>query len=356
MALNPAALLFALPPERAHTVAMVALGRGLVPDLRRQLPDDPVQLWGLTFPNRVGLAAGFDKNADALPGLAKLGFGFLEVGTVTPRPQPGNPQPRLFRLTRDQAIINCLGFNNKGHAYVRARLEAVPDSVRARCRIGVNLGKNKDSSDAAADYAAGVTVFAALADYLVINISSPNTPGLRDLQGREALARLLDAVLVARSRACAGRITGQGTQRLTPLLLKVAPDLLPEDIADIAAVVRAAGIDGLVVSNTTVSRPDSLSSPQRAETGGLSGAPLTLLATERLRQFQAATQGKLPLVGVGGIMTPHDATARLAAGASLIQVYSGLIYGGMGFPGALVRGVAGTLASGRLASSQASSA
>lgn len=324
------ALLFRLPPETAHTVAIAALGRGLVRDRGHDLPADPLTLWGVTFPNRVGLAAGFDKNADALPGLARLGFGALEVGTVTPRPQPGNPKPRLFRLTGDRAIINRLGFNNKGHAYVRARLEQLPAWVRQRCRIGVNLGKNKDSVDAAADYALGVSVFADLADYLVVNISSPNTPGLRDLQGREALARLVAAVLDARARA----------SRQPPLLVKVAPDLTASDCEDIARVVEEARIDGLIVSNTTVSRPDTLHSPHRHETGGLSGGPLTGLATERLRQFQALLGGAMPLVGVGGIMTPDDAAARLAAGAAFIQVYSGFIYGGAAFPAALVRHLA----------------
>ena len=323
-------LLFALPPERAHHLAIAALGRGLVPDYGKTLPADPFTLWGLRFPNRVGLAAGFDKNADALPGLARLGFGFLEVGTVTPRPQPGNPHPRLFRLPQDRAIINRLGFNNKGHAYMRARLEKLPDWVRQRCRIGVNLGKNKDSTDAAADYALGVTVFADLADYLVVNISSPNTPGLRDLQGRDALQRLLAAVLEARAK----------TTRQPPLLVKVAPDLTEADCDDIASVALAAPIDGLIISNTTISRPASLQSARKAETGGLSGAPLTVMATDRLRHFQRLLGDALPLVGVGGIMTPADATARLAAGASLVQTYSGFIYGGAGFPATLVRHLA----------------
>ena len=324
------ACLFALSPETAHGLAIAALGRGMVPDFARSLPTDPVTLWGVTFPNRVGLAAGFDKNADALPGLARLGFGALEVGTVTPRPQPGNPKPRLFRLTEDKAIINRLGFNNKGHAYVRARLAALPGWVRQRCRIGVNLGKNKDSADAAADYAAGVTAFADLADYLVVNISSPNTPGLRDLQGREALERLLAAVLDARAKA----------SRQPPLLVKVAPDLTDADCEDIATVARAARIDGLIVSNTTISRPETLQSAHKSETGGLSGAPLIDLASARLRQFHTLTDGALPLVGVGGIMTPADAAARLAAGASLVQTYSGFIYGGAWFPAQLVRHLA----------------
>lgn len=323
-------LLHTLPPETAHTLAIAVLKRGLVPDYRKRLADDPVTLWGVTFPNRVGLAAGFDKNAEALPGLARLGFGFLEVGTVTPRPQPGNPRPRLFRLRADQAIINRLGFNNLGHAAMRTRLEMLPASIRQRCRIGVNLGKNKDSVDAAADYATGVTVFADLADYLVVNISSPNTPGLRDLQGREALARLLEAVMNARAKA----------SRQPPLLVKVAPDLTDADCEDITAVALAAKVDGLIVSNTTISRPETLQSARKDEIGGLSGAPLTDLATARLRQFYSLTNGHLPLVGVGGIMTPADAAARIAAGASLIQTYSGFIYGGTSFPARLVRGVA----------------
>lgn len=323
-------LLHKLSPETAHNLAITALRHGLVLDYRKRLADNPVTLWGVTFPNRVGLAAGFDKNADALPGLARLGFGFLEVGTVTPRPQPGNPKPRLFRLHEDQAIINRLGFNNLGHAHMRARLEALSASVRQRCRIGVNLGKNKDSVDAAADYAAGVTAFADLADYLVMNISSPNTPGLRDLQGREALERLLEAVMNARAKA----------SRQPPLLVKVAPDLTDADCEDITAVALAAKIDGLIVSNTTISRPESLQSRYKAENGGLSGAPLTDLATARLRQFHTLTGGALPLVGVGGIMTPADAAARIIAGASLIQTYSGFIYGGTSFPARLAHGVA----------------
>lgn len=325
-------LLNLLPPERAHHLAIAGLKHGLVPDHRGSLPDNPVTVAGLVFPNPIGLAAGFDKNAEALPGLAKLGFGFLEVGTVTPRPQPGNPSPRLFRLPPDRALVNRLGFNNKGAAFMQRQLERLPATIRTRCRIGVNLGKNKDQPDAIADYVAGVTAFAGLADYLTINVSSPNTPGLRTLQSRGPLQQLLEAALNARAR----------TGHAPPLFLKVAPDLSQPDIEDIAAVALDTKIDGLIVSNTTLSRPDTLQHPHGQEAGGLSGAPLTRLAGDRLRQFAHLLGGQMPLIGVGGIMTVEDARERLAAGATLLQTYTGFIYGGAGFAAKLVKGLANT--------------
>jgi dihydroorotate dehydrogenase len=313
--------LFTLDPERAHALAIVAL---------KALPRHPAPLGGsletrvagLTFPNPLGMAAGFDKDAEVPDALLGQGFGFAEVGSITPRPQAGNPKPRLFRLAEDRAVINRMGFNNGGAPAAAARLVA-----RERNGIvGINIGANKDSADRIADYAQMTQVMAPLADYLAVNISSPNTPGLRALQDEGALGALLDAVLEARGE------TGP------PVFLKVAPDLEPADVDAIARIALDRQLGALIVSNTTISRPP-LRSRHKDETGGLSGAPLKDLALQRLRDFRAATGAALPLVGVGGISTTDDAWQRIRAGASLVQLYSAMVYQGPGIAGRIVRGL-----------------
>jgi dihydroorotate dehydrogenase len=315
MALYPLVrpLAFALDAERAHRLTIRALK--LVPAGRPVQPDPmlAVRLAGLDFPNPVGLAAGFDKDGEVFRQMLGHGFGFVEIGTLTPRPQPGNDRPRLFRLVEDQAAINRLGFNNRGQAAALARLEK-----RDRCKglVGVNIGANKDSADRIADYAAGVRAMLGVADYLTINISSPNTPGLRALQDKGALGELLAAVVEAR---------GAGP----PVFLKVAPDLEAAEMDAIAAAAIDHRLDALIVANTTISRP-LLRSAHRGEAGGLSGAPLKALALARLRDFRRATGGALPLIAAGGIETGGDALARIRAGASLVQLYTALVYRGPG--------------------------
>jgi dihydroorotate dehydrogenase len=315
MALYPLVrpLAFALDAERAHRLTIAALK--LLP-AGRPADRDPIlsiRVAGLDFPNPVGLAAGFDKDAENFRQMLGFGFGFVEVGTLTPRPQPGNPKPRLFRLAEDRAVINRMGFNNEGQSAALARLE--PRDRRAGI-VGVNIGVNKDSADRVADYAAGVRAMLGAADYLTINISSPNTPGLRALQDKAALDELLAAVMEAR---------GAGP----PVFLKVAPDLDRAGIAAIAACAIDRKVDALIVANTTVSRP-ILRSRHRAEAGGLSGAPLKALALARLRDFRRATGGALPLIAVGGIENGVDAFDRIRAGASLVQLYTALVYHGPG--------------------------
>ncbi len=322
-------LLFALDAETAHrlTVRALSLRSGTA------FPPTPVRdpalestVAGLTFANPVGLAAGVDKDAEAVPGFFGLGFGSVEVGTLTPLPQPGNPKPRLFRLTEDRAVVNRMGFNNGGLAAALPRIRRA-GSARAFGGgvLGVNVGANKDAADRIADYRHGVAAAAPVADYVTINISSPNTPGLRDLQHGAALAELL-----AVSRDAAGK---------TPLFLKVAPDLEPAQIDEIARAALDARIDALIVSNTTVSRPATLLSANAAETGGLSGAPLAPLARQRLRDFRAATGGRLSLISVGGIDSAAEAYARIRAGASLVQLYSALVYEGPGLARRIARGL-----------------
>jgi dihydroorotate dehydrogenase len=270
--------------------------------------------WGLDFPNPVGLAAGFDKNGEVSDAMLGQGFGFVEIGSVTPRPQPGNPKPRLFRLSDDQAVINRMGFNNHGLGAAAANLAA----RTSRGVLGANLGKNKDTEDAAADYVLGVEALGPLADYLVINVSSPNTPGLRALQGRAPLQALIGRVQEAVSKLPAPK----------PLLLKIAPDLTPDDRRDIAEVALETKLDGLIVSNTTIERPASLKSGQARETGGLSGAPLFQPSTALLSEMYKLTNGRILLVGVGGIGSGKQAYAKIRAGASLLQLYSALVYQG----------------------------
>lgn len=313
---------FTLDAERAHRLTIDALR--FWPGSRPASYDAglAVELAGLRFPSPVGLAAGFDKNAQVPDAMLSLGFGSVEVGTLTPRPQAGNPRPRLFRLGEDEAVINRMGFNNDGQEAALARL-----SRRTRRGVvGVNIGANKDAEDRIADYAAGIRSMTPVADYLTVNISSPNTPGLRSLQGGDALDALLDAVSEAR------------TPGGPPVFLKVAPDLDP---AEIDAVVKTAmsRVDALIVSNTTISRPP-LRSSHAAEAGGLSGAPLKLLALQRLVDFRAASGGAIPLIAAGGIASGEDAWARILAGASLVQLYSALVYHGPG----LARRITGEIA------------
>ncbi|MGE0724360.1 MAG: quinone-dependent dihydroorotate dehydrogenase [Alphaproteobacteria bacterium] len=328
-------LLRALPAERAHDLTLWLLERGLAPAPRSR-PDDPrlaIDLWGRRFANPVGLAAGFDKDARVPDAMLRFGFGFVETGTVTPLPQSGNPRPRLFRLAEDRAVINRMGFNNGGLAAYVARLRA----RRGRGGIvGANVGKNKDQADAVADYVAGIAAAAPVADYLVVNVSSPNTPGLRDLQRREPLMALARAALDARARAV--------PTDAPPLLLKVAPDLTPEQRDDVAAVALESGVDGLIVGNTTISRPADLRGTARGEAGGLSGRPLKALSLEVLGDLHRRTGGRLPIVGVGGIESGEDAYARIRAGASLVQLYSALVYAGPGLVGRIKADLAALLA------------
>ncbi len=323
MALFPLArpLVFALDPERAHKLTINALK--LLPP-GEPAAHDPLltqDVAGLTFPNPLGLAAGFDKNAEVFAQMLGFGFGFVEVGTLTPRPQEGNPRPRIFRLAEDRGIINRLGFNNHGIAAAHPRLAK---RKREQGLVGINIGANKDSSDRVRDYAEATRRMAPIADYLTVNISSPNTPGLRALQDRSALDELLAAVTEARGRGG------------PPVFLKVAPDLEPQDIDDIVAVATDRGLQALIVSNTTVSRP-ALRSSHAGETGGLSGAPLKALALQRLKDFRAATGGALPLISAGGIENGVDALDRIKAGASLVQLYSALIYEGPGLAERITR-------------------
>lgn len=311
-------LLMSMDPERAHDLTLRALELGLGPRERGvDRPSLKTRVFGLDFPNPIGLAAGFDKDARVPDAMLGIGFGFVECGTVTPLPQPGNPRPRLFRVPDAGAVINRFGFNNGGLDAFVGRLTA----RRGRGGIvGANVGKNKDQTDAAADYAAGIRRCAPLADYLVVNVSSPNTPGLRALQGRQPLADLLAACLEARA--------GSGAR--PPLLLKVAPDLTDEDKADIAAVAVASGIDGLIVSNTTITRPPQIPERLAGEAGGLSGRPLMGPSTRVLGEFFRLTGGRLPLVGVGGVASGADAYAKIRAGASLVQLYTALAFEGPG--------------------------
>lgn len=324
--------LMAMDAEQAHNLTIAALKTGLVPGGSRRDPDSlATRVFGLDFSNPIGLAAGFDKDAEVPDAMLKLGFGFVECGTVTPRPQDGNPKPRLFRVPTAQAVINRFGFNNQG-------LDAYATRLQARASrpgiVGANVGKNKDTVDAASDYTTCIRRVAHLARYLVVNVSSPNTPGLRTLQSRDALADLLGQCLAARAE----------TGVKPPLLLKVAPDLTDEDKADIAAVVLDSGIDGLIVSNTTLARPAAIPPALAAEAGGLSGRPLLEPSTKVLGEFYQLLGGKLPLVGVGGVSSGTDAYAKIRAGASLVQLYSAMAYQGPGLVGRIKAELAQRLA------------
>ncbi len=323
--LRPA--IFRIDPETAHGLSLKVLGSGL------QRPVDGAadprlgrHLLGLDFANPLGLAAGLDKNAEVTDALLGLGFGFVEIGTVTPRPQAGNPRPRMFRLVADRAVINRLGFNNEGQQAARQRLAA----RRGRGGIiGVNIGANKDAPDRIADYVAGIEAFADLASYFTVNVSSPNTPGLRDLQGREALDALLARVVAARD----------AQPRRVPMLVKIAPDMDEAALADVADVVLARQLDGVIISNTTISRPPLGDAAQAKETGGLSGRPLFRMSTVMLARFRGLVGPGLPLIGVGGVDSAETAFAKIAAGADLVQFYTGLVYGGPGLPGEILKGL-----------------
>ncbi|CAK4676929.1 unnamed protein product [Aphanomyces euteiches] len=331
-----------LDPEMAHVAAVQAAKYGWAP--KDMTPDDEslhVDVLGMSFDNPIGIAAGFDKHAEAMQGLLDMGFGFVEIGSVTPLPQAGNPKPRVFRLLEDRAVINRYGFNSEGHDKVRDRLEVYKYWTLGRAShnhrrgpLGVNLGKNKTSPSTIVgdDYVRGVETLGPFGDYLVINISSPNTPGLRSLQGKKELHELVSAVLKARDKLW----------KRVPLLVKIAPDLTIEDQQDIAEVALALKLDGLIISNTTITRPSSLqrykhrlathvtgnSSAHAGETGGLSGAPLKELSTQVLHSMYKLTQGKIPLIGVGGVSNGQDAYDKIRAGATLVQLYSSLVYDG----------------------------
>jgi len=327
-------LLQGMDAERAHEMTLLGLERTPLP---ASPPDDPrltVEAFGLRFPNPIGVAAGFDKDARVPDAVLRLGFGFAEVGTITPRPQPGNPKPRIFRLPEEKGVINRLGFNNGGHVAALHRLKRRAGRGGV---VGINIGANKDSADKAADYVAGVHTFAELASYLTVNISSPNTPGLRDLQARGALDDLLARVVAAREETMARGVP----QR--PILLKIAPDLALADLDDVVEVALARRIDGLIVSNTTISRPEGLRGEAAGETGGLSGAPLFRRATWMLAQTALRVEGRVPLVGVGGITSAETALQKICAGASLIQIYSGLTYEGPGLVARIKQGLLETI-------------
>ena len=313
-----------LDPERAHRLTVRALSLLPARTSAASNPQLAITVAGLRFANPLGMAAGFDKDAEVPAQLFGLGFGFVEIGSLTPQPQAGNPQPRLFRLHEDGAVINRMGFNNCGAAAAAARIAALRARGPLAGPLGINIGANKDSADRVADYRLMAQAMAPLADYLAVNISSPNTPGLRALQDEGALTGLLDAV-----------VEGRGAHR-TPIFLKVAPDLETADIDAIARIALDRRLDALIVANTTVSRP-ALRSRHADETGGLSGAPLKALALQTLRSFRRATGGAIPLVGVGGIATAADAWERIRAGASLVQLYSALVYGGPGLPRRMLR-------------------
>jgi dihydroorotate dehydrogenase len=327
-------LLFKLQPETAHAFTLQLLRLGGLPAFAPLLqglfsaPQKPVTAFGLAFKNPVGLAAGYDKDAQAINGLAALGFGHVEVGTVTLRPQAGNPLPRVFRLPEDCAVINRMGFPGKGADFVARQLR----NHRRQTLLGVNLGKNKDTplEQAAEDYIALMRVFAPLADYLTINISSPNTVGLRRLQGRDMLESLLGELARERNQVTLGR----GGR--TPMLVKIAPDLSDDELQDAVGVILNTGMDGIIATNTTLQR-EGLQGTHQGETGGLSGRPLRALSDSVLEKVVALVNGKIPVIGVGGIITPDDAKKKIDLGATLVQVYTGLIYAGPGLVREIIR-------------------
>ncbi len=320
-------LVFTLPPERAHALALRALKLGLVPP--KLVCDDPrlrVGLMGLSFKNPLGLAAGFDKNAEAIYALQMQGFGHVECGTVTPRPQPGNPRPRVFRLLEDEAIINRLGFNNEGVSSFAARMKR---RHRHHAVVGANIGRNKETDDPILDYVEGFKAVVASADYVTINISSPNTQGVRGLQEKNALSHLLGALRTERA----------ARNLRTPIVLKIAPDLDTQGREDVATVALEHKVDALIVSNTTIRRPNTLKSPFHGESGGLSGQPLFAISTQELKDMYRFTDGKVPLIGVGGIASAAQAYAKILSGASLVQLYTGLVYHGFGLVPKILEGL-----------------
>jgi dihydroorotate dehydrogenase len=329
-------VLHALDPEDAHGWAIKALKAGLGP--KEGSLDDPclaVELCGLQLRSCIGLAAGFDKNAEVPDALLRAGFGFVECGTVTPLAQDGNPRPRMFRLTEDRGVINRLGFNNQGLEPFAERL--AHRRVRPQSVVGANIGANKDAEDRIGDYVAGLRRLWTLADYYTVNVSSPNTPGLRNLQSGAALDELLGRLMVARKDLEAET---QDRPKRRPIFLKVAPDLDDTQILDICDAVARHGVNGVVVGNTTLSRPQTLRSRFKGEVGGLSGAPLTALSTQMLARFHAYADGRFPLIGVGGVASGADAYAKIRAGACAVQLYSALVYGGPGLVGRIKRDLA----------------
>jgi dihydroorotate dehydrogenase len=314
-------LLRLLDAEQAHNVGIWAASLGLFPRETRPDPSSlAVTVWGKTFSNPIGLSAGFDKDGVVAPELMDVGFGFVEVGSITPLPQPGNPKPRCFRLTELGAVINRYGFNSCGVDAAKKNLRAARSRMHGGV-LGINLGKNKLSEDAAKDYAIGVQELGPLADYLVINISSPNTPGLRALQSRNELETLIAAVLKERNLL--------NTPKQVPVLVKIAPDLVEADLRDIAKVASKLGVDGLIVSNTTIERPEAVANHVHGkETGGLSGKPLFEKSTAVLHDMYKLTKGKIPLIGVGGISSGEDAYKKIRAGASLVELYTAMVYAG----------------------------
>lgn len=324
--------LFCLDAEKAHRLSIKALKTGLVG--RPPLPTNPKlkqSVFGLDFTNPVGLAAGYDKNAEVILPILNLGFAATEVGTLTPLPQPGNPKPRVFRLESDLAVINRLGFNNDGHAAAVERLISLKS--RKPGILGINIGANKSSQDFIADYETGLERFWQYADYFTANISSPNTPGLRDLQAKSALTEML-----VRLRDKQEKLTS-ATKLRKPILLKIAPDLDEHQMDDIATVVNESALDGVIISNTTIDRPAKLKSTSKTETGGLSGRPLFELSTIVLAKMRAKVDQAKPIIGVGGIHDTETAIQKLAAGASLIQLYSGMIYAGPDLPSSIIKGL-----------------
>jgi len=325
--------LLTLNPERAHDLSLRALERGLYQ--RPVLPRDPrlaQDLFGCHFANPLGMAAGFDKDARVLRPLFELGFGFVEVGTVTPQPQAGNPRPRVFRLIRQRGAINRLGFNSQGHDAVRARLAR----QRFQGVVGVNIGANKDSEDFIADYEDGIRAFADCADYFTVNVSSPNTPGLRALQTPDRLNALLDRLGSVRRDLA-------GTSPAPPLLVKLSPDIAEDELPAVVQAVMAHDVAGLILTNTTLSRPGLETAPYADEAGGLSGRPLFALATRVLAQVYVLSEGRLPLIGVGGVDSAQSALAKIEAGASLVQLYTGLIYEGVGLVADMLSGLSTAL-------------
>lgn len=326
-------LLFSLDPEAAHNLTMSSLS--LAGKLTLPMPfaqvEDSVEVMGLTFKNRVGLAAGLDKNAEAVLGLQGLGFGFLELGTVTPLGQAGNPKPRMFRLLEHDAVINRMGFNNHGLESFLSNLKRARETGRVKVPVGVNLGKNKNTpaENAADDYVTGLRGAAELADYITINLSSPNTPGLRDLQFGDALKVLLERISEERSLI-------EKSEKRLPLLIKLAPDMADDDLISVAALACTLGIDGLIISNTTIERSAVTGHKHAEEAGGLSGAPVFEASTRALKvvsDYLTDKDNKLVLIGVGGIDSPEKAQAKIDAGADLVQVYSGMVYQGPGLVG-----------------------
>ncbi|POF34912.1 quinone-dependent dihydroorotate dehydrogenase [Roseibium marinum] len=324
-----------LDAETAHRLTVLALKSGLMPG-RRTSADSrlAVKLWDLTFPNPVGMAAGFDKNGEVPDALLKLGFGYTEVGSVTPRPQSGNPRPRVFRLPADRGVINRYGFNNEGEAALRRRLDARPTLNGI---VGINIGANKDARDRVADYVSGIFAFADMASYFTVNVSSPNTPGLRDLQGRAALAELLTGVISARDE-CTAKFG-----RHVPVLLKIAPDVTDGDLRDVVEEVLAKNVDGLIVSNSTLGREGLSGSGPAGEAGGLSGTPLFRKSTIVLARARKLAGPDLPLIGVGGIDSAQTAWTKITAGADLLQLYTALVFRGPGLIEEILSGLSARL-------------